>query len=126
LETRPLQWCRTCPKYTANVGLDYNHALNGQLSLVGHADYTYTGQRYDLVAINQGQMWSLPGYGLANLRIGVKSEFGLECLAVLHESGQQSPGPGKHDGAQSGQPRLQPRPHQSQPRTIGLDFSFKH
>src|ERR1700691_1326358 len=69
------------PEYTANIGLDYNHPLDGPLSLLAHADYTYTGQRYDLVAINQGQMWRLPGYALANLRVGVN--IGAEWAVSL-------------------------------------------
>ncbi len=97
------------PEYTANVGLDYNHDLSGLLSLIAHVDYTYTGQRYDLVAINQGQMWSLPGYGLASLRIGVKS--GSDWNVSLFCTNLANPDCN--------------RVITSQRRTIGLDFSFK-
>jgi outer membrane receptor protein involved in Fe transport len=113
------------PKYTANVGLDYFNALNGQLSLVGHADYTYTGQRYDLVAINQGQLWSLPGYGLANLRIGVKSELGWNVSLFCTNLANNHPALENMTALNLANPDFN-RVLTSQPRTIGLDFSIKH
>jgi outer membrane receptor protein involved in Fe transport len=112
------------PKYTANVGLDYITALSGQLSLVGHADYTYTGQRYDLVAINQGQMWSLPGYGISNLRLGVKSDswnISLFCTNLANNH----PALENMTALNLANPDFN-RVITSQPRTIGLDFNIKH
>jgi iron complex outermembrane recepter protein len=112
------------PKYTANVGLDYITALSGQLSLVGHADYTYTGQRYDLVAINQGQMWSLPGYGVSNLRLGVKSDswnISLFCTNLANNH----PALENMTALNLANPDFN-RVITSQPRTIGLDFNIKH
>ena len=116
------------PKYTANVGLDYINALNGQLSLVGHADYTYTGQRYDLVAINQGQLWSLPGYALANLRIGVKSDSNWSDWNVslfCNNLANKHPALENMTALNLANPDFN-RVITSQPRTIGLDFSIKH
>src|ERR1700691_68886 len=110
------------PKYTANVGLDYITALSGQLSLVGHADYTYTGQRYDLVAINQGQMWSLPGYGVSNLRLGVKSDswnISLFCTNLANNH----PALENMTALNLANPDFN-RVITSQPRTIGLDFNL--
>src|SRR5580658_4112376 len=110
------------PKYTANVGLDYFHALDGSLSLVGHADYTYTGQRYDLVAINQGQLWSLPGYALANLRLGIKSEdwnVSLFCTNLANNH----PALENMTALNLANPDFN-RVITSQPRTIGLDFNI--
>jgi iron complex outermembrane recepter protein len=112
------------PKYTANVGLDYFHTLNGSLSLVARADYTYTGQRYDLVAINQGQLWSLPGYALTNLRLGVKSEdwnVSLFCTNVANNH----PALENMTALNLANPDFN-RVITSQPRTIGLDFNIKH
>jgi iron complex outermembrane receptor protein len=112
------------PKYTANVGLDYFHTLNGSLSLVGRADYTYTGQRYDLVAINQGQLWSLPGYALANLRLGIKSEdwnVSLFCTNLANNH----PALENMTALNLANPDFN-RVITSQPRTIGLDFNIKH
>jgi outer membrane receptor protein involved in Fe transport len=113
------------PKYTANVGLDYIHALDGPFSLIAHADYTYTGQRYDLVAINQGQMWSLPGYGLANLRVGVKSESDWNISLFCTNLANNHPALENMTALNLANPDFN-RVITSQPRTIGLDFNFKH
>jgi outer membrane receptor protein involved in Fe transport len=113
------------PKFTANVGLDYNHALSGPLALVGHVDYTYTGQRYDLVAINQGQMWSLPGYGLANLRFGVKSAADWNLSLFVTNLGNNHPALENMTALNLANPDFN-RVITSQPRTFGIDFSFKH
>jgi outer membrane receptor protein involved in Fe transport len=113
------------PKYTANVGLDYVHALDGPFSLVAHADYTYTGQRYDLVAINQGQMWSLPGYGLANLRVGVKSESDWNISLFCTNLANNHPALENMTALNLANPDFN-RVITSQPRTIGLDFNIKH
>ena len=113
------------PKYTANVGLDYIHALAGELSLVAHADYTYTGQRYDLVAINQGQMWSLPGYDLVNLRLGVKSGSDWGVSLFCTNLANNHPALENMTALNLANPDFN-RVLTSQPRTIGLDFSFKH
>jgi iron complex outermembrane receptor protein len=112
------------PEYTANIGLDYNHALNGPLSLLAHADYTYTGQRYDLVAINQGQMWRLPGYALANLRIGVNigSEWAVSLFCT--NLANNHPELENMTALNLANPDFN-RVLTSQPRTIGLDFNFK-
>jgi iron complex outermembrane receptor protein len=112
------------PKYTANVGLDYIHALDDRLSLVAHADYTYTGQRYDLVAINQGQMWSLPGYGLANLRLGVKSVSDWNVSLFCTKLANNHPALENMTALNLANPDFN-RLLTSQPRTIGLDFGFK-
>jgi iron complex outermembrane recepter protein len=112
------------PEYTANIGLDYDHALDDSLALVAHADYTYTGQRYDLVAINQGQMWSLPGYGLVNLRLGVKSgsnwNAALFCTNVANDHAALE----NMTALNLANPDFN-RILTNQPRTIGLEFSFK-
>jgi outer membrane receptor protein involved in Fe transport len=113
------------PKYTVNVGLDYLHALNGPLSLVAHADYTYTGERYDLVAINQGQTWSLPGYGLANLRIGVKSVTAWNTSLFCTNLGNNRPTMENMTALNLANPDYN-RVISTQPRTIGLDFNFKY
>jgi iron complex outermembrane receptor protein len=113
------------PEYTANVGLDYSHALDGPLSLLAHADYTYTGQRYDLVAINQGQMWRLPGYALANLRAGVNigAEWGVALFC--NNLANNHPALENMTALNLANPDFN-RVLTSQPRTIGLDFNFKH
>jgi iron complex outermembrane receptor protein len=113
------------PEYTANIGLDYNHPLDGPLSLLAHADYTYTGQRYDLVAINQGQMWRLPGYALANLRVGVN--IGAEWAVSLFCDNLANNHPALENmtALNLANPDFN-RVLTSQPRTIGLDFNFKH
>jgi outer membrane receptor protein involved in Fe transport len=113
------------PKYTANVGLDYLHELSGPLSLVAHADYTYTGQRYDLVAINQGQMWSLPGYGLVNLRLGVKSVSAWNASLFATNLANNHPALENMTALNLANPAFN-RVITSQPRTVGLDFSFKY
>jgi outer membrane receptor protein involved in Fe transport len=114
------------PKDTANVGLDYLHALNGPLSLVAHIDYTYTGQRYDLVAINQGQNWSLPGGDhLANLRFGVKSASDWNVALFCTNLGNNHPALENMTALNLANPDFN-RVIATQPRTIGIDFSFKH
>jgi len=113
------------PEYTANVALDYNHPLNGQVALTGHVDYTYTGQRYDLVAINQGQMWRLPGYALANLRLG--AEIGSHWNAALFCSNLANARTSLENmtALNLANPDFN-RVITSQPRTIGLDFNYKY
>ena len=113
------------PEYTANIGLDYNHRLDGPLSLVAHADYTYTGQRYDLVAINQGQMWSLPGYALANLRIGVNIGSDWAVSLFCSNLANNHPALENMTALNLANPDFN-RVLTAQPRTIGLDFNFKH
>jgi len=113
------------PEYTANVGLDYNHALDGPLSLLAHADYTYTGQRYDLVAINQGQMWSLPGYALANLRVGVNIGSDWAVALFCNNVANNHAALENMTALNLANPDFN-RVLTTQPRTIGLDFNFKH
>jgi iron complex outermembrane receptor protein len=112
------------PEYTANIGLDYIHGLNDLLSLVGHVDYTYTGQRYDLVAINQGQMWSLPGYALVNLRMGVKSSSDWNVSLFCTNLANNHPALENMTMLNLANPDYN-RVLTAQPRTIGLDVSFK-
>jgi iron complex outermembrane recepter protein len=112
------------PEYTANIALEYNQALNGTLSLVAHADYTYTGQRYDLVAINQGQMWSLPGYALANLRIGVASASDWDVTLFCTNLANNHPALENMTALNLANPDYN-RVLSAQPRTIGLEFNFK-
>lgn len=112
------------PEYTANIALDYNQALNGTLSLVAHADYTYTGQRYDLVAINQGQMWSLPGYALANLRIGVASASDWDVSLFCTNLANNHPALENMTALNLADPDYN-RVLSAQPRTVGLEFNFK-
>jgi iron complex outermembrane recepter protein len=113
------------PEYTTNLGLDYIHAMEGSLSLIAHADYTYTGQRYDLVAINQGQMWSLPGYGLANLRLGVKSESDWNVSLFCTNLANKHPELENMTALNLANPDFN-RILTSQPRTVGIDFNIKH
>src|SRR6202167_1336066 len=110
------------PEYTANVALDYNHALNGQLALIGHLDYTYTGQRYDLVAINQRQMWSQLCYFDANLRLGVKSDS-WNILLFCTNLANNHPALENMTALNLANPDFN-RVITSQPRTIGLDFNL--
>jgi outer membrane receptor protein involved in Fe transport len=112
------------PEYTANVGLDYIHDLAGLLSLVAHIDYTYTGQRYDLVAINQGQMWSLPGYGLANLRIGVKSGSDWNVSLFCNNLANDHPALENMTALNLANPDYN-RVLTSQPRTTGIDLAYR-
>jgi iron complex outermembrane recepter protein len=113
------------PKYTVNLGLDYEHPLSGPLALTGHVDYTYTGQRYDLVAINQGQMWSLPGYGLANLRLGVKSLSAWNASLFVTNLANKHPALENMTALNLANPDFN-RVVTSQPRTMGLDLNFKY
>jgi outer membrane receptor protein involved in Fe transport len=113
------------PEKTANIGLDYDHALDDSLSLVAHADYTYTGQRYDLVAINQGQMWSLPGYGLVNLRLGVKSGSNWNAALFCTNLANNHAALENMTALNLANPDFN-RVLTNQPRTIGVEFSFKH
>jgi outer membrane receptor protein involved in Fe transport len=112
------------PEYTANVGLDYNRELNSLLSLVAHIDYTYTGQRYDLVAINQGQMWSLPGYGLTNLRVGVKSGPDWNVSLFCNNLANDHPALENMTALNLANPDYN-RVITGQPRTVGLDLSYR-
>jgi outer membrane receptor protein involved in Fe transport len=113
------------PEYTGNIALDYTHELAGSLSFVGNATYTYTGQRYDLVAINQGQMWSLPGYDLINARLGVKSGSDWNLFLFCTNLANDHPALENMTALNLANPDFN-RVLTSQPRTIGLDFSFRH
>jgi hypothetical protein len=112
------------PEYTANVALDYNRELSAALSLFAHADYTYTGQRYDLVAINQGQMWSLPGYSLATLRVGIASASDWNVSLFCTNLANAHPELENMTALNLANPDYN-RILTAQPRTIGLDFNFK-
>lgn len=113
------------PEYTANVALDYTHELSATLSLIAHADYTYTGQRYDLVAINQGQMWSLPGYALTTVRVGVASTSDWNVSLFCTNLANSRPELENMTALNLANPDYN-RILTAQPRTIGLDFNFKH
>ncbi len=112
------------PEYTADVTLDYDHALDGTYPLVSRLDYIYTGDRYDLVAINQGQMWRLPSYDLINLRVGVKSTAGWNAALFCTNISNKHAALENMTALNLANPDFN-RVITNQPRTVGVEFFFK-
>jgi hypothetical protein len=70
-------------------------------------------------------LWSLPGYGLANLRIGIKSVSDWNVSVFCTNLGNNHPALENMTALNLANPDFN-RVITSQPRTIGLDFNIKH
>ncbi|WP_395336521.1 TonB-dependent receptor [Novosphingobium sp. BL-8H] len=72
------------PKWAWTVGADFNHALANlggkDISVYAHADYAYRSN-YNTSASNSA--WAqVPGYGLANGRIGFRTDDGIWDFSI--------------------------------------------
>ena len=67
------------PKFTGSVSLDVVKPLGG-LEAYGRADYSYRTKFF--TAVNNSRFSRVDGYGIANLRLGVRRPDGLWDLSV--------------------------------------------
>jgi iron complex outermembrane receptor protein len=113
-------WLQAVPQWTTNVSLSYSTRLSDSLALISHVENSYVGARRDLGFL---QLTPAPAYNLTNLRAGVASERWTATVfannlfnkvAILAYQGQLAASIPLFDRAVT-----------NQPRTIGLDVSYR-
>jgi iron complex outermembrane receptor protein len=67
-------------KYAASLAADYSHPISGGIEGYGRVDYSYRSSYYS--AVSNSRYSKVPGYGLTNLRLGVRAEGGRWDLSV--------------------------------------------
>lgn len=68
------------PRWTGTAGLEYGHALTRGLEGYGAIDYSYRGHYWGTLEHGEGS--EIDGYGLTNLRLGLRSESGRWDVAL--------------------------------------------
>jgi hypothetical protein len=107
------------PQWTSAVSAAYRHRLTDQLVLTARADNTYTGSRTDeTYSINE-----LPSYDLTNVRAGVEAGRWSAVLFVNNVADKRAL---LNDVTQAAEniPTFN-RIAVSQPRTTGIDLSYR-
>jgi outer membrane receptor protein involved in Fe transport len=108
------------PDWTANTTLTYDHPLNDTYTFVGRISNSYVGSEQD---ITYGRN-TLPGYDLVDLRGGVTAhawsaflyvDNATNAIALLSDT-----------GALSANVPIFNRVAVNQPRTIGIDLSYRY
>jgi len=118
------------PKVTSSVTLHNVQSLTGALQLTSSLSYNYIGERTNapygetITLNNMNQLLvHLPSYGLANLRVGIKSDDWTFSLFVNNLADKEA--------LLDTQPQINlqsaafTRYIVNQPRTYGLDLSYK-
>jgi iron complex outermembrane recepter protein len=118
------------PKFTSSVTLHNVQQLTGALQLTSSLSYNYIGERTNapygetITLNNMNQLLvHLPSYGLANLRVGVKSDDWTVSVFANNLFNKET--------LLDTQPQINlqsaafTRYIVNQPRTIGLDLSYK-
>jgi outer membrane receptor protein involved in Fe transport len=118
------------PKITSSVTLHNVQPLTGALQLTSSLSYNYIGERTNapygetITLNNMNQLLvHLPSYGLANLRVGIKSELWTASLFADNLFNKET--------LLDTQPQINlqtaafTRYIVNQPRTFGLDLSYK-
>ncbi len=118
------------PKITSSVTLHNEQPLSGGLQLISSLSYNYIGERTNapygetITLNNMNQLLvHLPSYGLANLRVGIKSDSWTATLFANNLLNKET--------LLDTQPQINlqsaafTRYIVNQPRTLGLDLSYK-
>jgi len=113
----------------ANVGLSYSKELNASYTLTARLEDAYVGQRYSLAfpfgfSLN-GKYIPLPGYSLANARVGVQSTDGWGAALFVNNMFN------KHAQLESLFQEALPsaafnRIVTNQPLTAGIDLTYRY
>jgi outer membrane receptor for monomeric catechols len=107
------------PQWTSTVSAAWRHSLTDQLALTARADNTYTGSRTDeTFSINQ-----LPSYDLTNLRAGLDAGHWSAILFVNNVADKRALLNNITQAAVN-LPTFN-RVAVSQPRTTGIDLSYR-
>jgi iron complex outermembrane recepter protein len=107
------------PRWTASASIAYRHSLTDQLAFTARADNTYVGSRTDeTFAIN-----TLPSYDLTNARAGIEGDNWSAVLFVNNVADKRAL---LNDVTQDAVniPTYN-RIAVSQPRTTGIDISYR-
>jgi outer membrane receptor protein involved in Fe transport len=107
------------PRWTASASIAYRHSLTDQLAFTARADNTYVGSRTDeTFAIN-----TLPSYDLTNARAGIEGDNWSAVLFVNNVADKRAL---LNDVTQDAVniPTYN-RIAVSQPRTAGIDISYR-
>jgi iron complex outermembrane receptor protein len=108
------------PTYTVNTSLVYNRPINDRYSIVARASNTVVGPSEDLTFF----LNNLPGYDIANFRVGLVQSGWSAFLFVDNLTNKQAFLSNTTNYALN-IPSLN-RVATNQPRTIGLSFEIKH
>ena len=107
------------PQWTSTVSAAYRHRLTDELVLTARADNTYTGSRTDeTYSINE-----LPSYDLTNIRAGVEAGRWSAVLFVNNVADKRALLNNVTQAAEN-IPTFN-RVAVSQPRTTGIDLSYR-
>jgi outer membrane receptor protein involved in Fe transport len=114
------------PSFTANLNLNYHRPLNERYELTGRLETVYTGSRVDLTfpGGSPDSQSPLASYDLTNLRIGVNAEAGWQATffaSNLFNRHAQLENIAQITFANPSFNRMQT----NQPRTYGLDVSYR-
>ena len=107
------------PRWTSSGALSYRHRLTDQLAWSARADYTYTGSRTDVTYATN----TLPSYTLANVRGGVEGARWSTTLFINNVADKRAQLSNIVQTAIN-LPTFN-RVAVSQPRTIGIDVSYR-
>jgi outer membrane receptor protein involved in Fe transport len=115
------------PKVTATVSLNYHTNVSDKIEFSSRIENTYTGSRVDLATANgvvNNSQAPLPSYDLTNLRAGLNSDDGwTAALFVNNLTNKQAY---LENVAQLTLPNASyNRVATNQPRTIGVDLSYR-
>ncbi|HEX4241994.1 MAG TPA: TonB-dependent receptor [Steroidobacteraceae bacterium] len=108
------------PRYTANAALNYSHPLGNGYRLISRVSATATGPSHDISYYFQ----ELPGYTIANARLGV-SHGPLETFLFVDNLADKLAVVTIDTMAWSLPVPSLTRPAITTPRTIGVDLTYK-
>jgi outer membrane receptor protein involved in Fe transport len=108
------------PDWTANTSLIYRHELTNDIDFVGRANNSYVGSMQDITYVRN----DLPGYDLVDLRAGVEAKAWSAYLFIDNATNKTALL--TDTAALSANVPVFNRVAVNQPRTIGLDLSYKY
>jgi iron complex outermembrane recepter protein len=107
------------PKWTASAAIAYRHSLTDQIAFTARAENTYTGSRTDeTFSVN-----TLPSYDLTNARAGIEGEHWSAVLFMNNIADKRAFLNNITEDAVN-MPTFN-RVAVSQPRTAGIDLSYR-
>jgi outer membrane receptor protein involved in Fe transport len=107
------------PDYTSNTSLVYTHRLNEDYRLIGRVTNSYVGSQQDITYARN----TLPSYDLVDLRTGLAAKKWSAYLFVSNVTGTRALL--SDTGALSANVSIFNRITTNQPRTYGVDLSYK-